>query len=192
MMDFRNKFYLLRHGDTDYQGRKKDFIYPANCIDKIPLSEKGVKEVEESAEGIRGVDLIYSSDFLRTRQTALIVKEKIRFDGPIIFDVRLRDLNLGVWHGRRKKEFYNKFPIEKESFFRRPEEGESWNDLEQRIFDFILDVDSEDEGKKILIISHRDPLWLLLGKINNIGKEKMIEIKKDKNKIKTAELIKLN
>lgn len=191
-MNFRNKFYLLRHGQTDHQDQKKGLIYPADCVNNIPLSLEGISEVRKTARQIKKIDLIYSSDFLRTRQTAEIVKEETHYDKPIIFDSRLRDVNLGIWHGKKKKDFYEKFPIDAASFSRRPQEGESPADVEKRMFNFLFDVDSENEDKKILIISHRDPLWLLLGKIRDIDKEEMLKIKKDKSKIKTAELIKLN
>ena len=53
--------------------------------------------------------------------------------------------------------------------------------------------DKNNQENNILIISHRDPLWLLYGKFHNIDKINLIKIKKDKeNFFRTAELIKLN
>ena len=188
----QNNYYLFRHGRTNYQEEKEGYIYPEDCTDKVPLSEIGKKQVELKAEIINELDLdeIYSSDFLRTGETAKIVKEKIRFKEDIIFTEKLRDINLGVWHGKKKKDFYKKF--EKNNFEKTPKDGESLRDAQERMWKFLLKTDKKTEDKNILIISHRDPLWLLEGKLKGRNVDELVQIKKNKNLFRTAELIKLN
>ncbi|MGM0439049.1 MAG: histidine phosphatase family protein [Patescibacteria group bacterium] len=194
-MNLKNNYYILRHGKTEYQKEKAGFTYPRKPLNSVPLAKEGAKQVKERAKEIKELDInkIYSSDFLRTKQTAKIVKEGINFDKDIIFDKRFRDLDLGVWHDKKKEEFYNKFPINKEFFNNSPEQGESWNEVEKRMIDAIKEIDKNNKNANILIISHGDPLWLLEGKIKNKSKEELIKAKKTKiGFIKPAELIKLN
>ena len=79
----KNRYFLLRHGKTIHQAEKKDIIY--NYPDDNPgcvLLEQGIKEVQLAGEILKGkdIDLIFSSDILRTRQTVKIVAELINYD----------------------------------------------------------------------------------------------------------------
>lgn len=195
MDKLKNTYYLLRHGRTKYQKDKRGYTYPRDCTDKVSLSKEGERQVKQKARLIEdlGIDKIYSSDFLRTKQTAEIVKSGIDFDEKIVFTSKLRDIDLGVWHERKKEDFYNKFPVESEDDFDKiPGKGESLNQVQERMWNYLLEIDKNNQENNILIISHRDPLWLLVGKLNNFDKSELIKIKKDKkNYFRTAELIKL-
>ncbi len=191
----KNSYFALRHGKNIYQEENKDLIYPKDGVNKVILSDFGIKEVKEVSKEIKKADIdkIYSSDFLRTKQTAEIVKEEIGFEREIIFDKRLRDLDLGVWHEKKKTDFLKEFPIEVESFNKRPEEGESWADLKKRILDIINQIEEKNNNKKILIISHGDPLWILEAIIKGESMQDIIIKRKDRKKlIKTGEFRKLN
>ncbi len=188
----QNNYYLLRHGRTSYQEEKEGYIYPQDCTDKVSLSKVGKRQVKLKAKLINELDLdeIYSSDFLRTRETAEIVKKEIDFKENINFTKELRDINLGIWHGKKKKNFYKKFG--KDNFEKTPKNGESLIDTQDRMWKFLLKIDKKTEDKNILIISHRDPLWLLEGKLKGRNVDELVQTKKNKNFFRTAELIKLN
>ncbi len=193
-MDLKNDYYILRHGKTAYQKDKTDLTYPRNPTDSVPLADEGREQIRKRSQEIKrlGISKIYASDFLRTKQTAKIVKKEIGFSGDIIFNKKLRDLDLGVWHDRKKEDFYNKFPIDKEFFNNNPKNGESWETVEKRMIDALEDIDKNNEQATVLIISHGDPLWLLEGRIKNKSKEELIKEKKSKEGfIKTGELRKI-
>lgn len=193
-MDLKNDYYILRHGKTAYQKDKTDLTYPRNPTDSVPLADEGREQIRKRSQEIKrlGISKIYASDFLRTKQTAKIVKKEIGFSGDIIFNKKLRDLDLGVWHDRKKEDFYNKFPIDKEFFNNNPKNGESWETVEKRMIDALEDIDKNNEQATVLIISHGDPLWLLEGRIKNKSKEELIKEKKSKEGfIKPGELRKI-
>jgi broad specificity phosphatase PhoE len=135
------------------------------------------------------IDLIYSADFFRTKQTAEIVAKEL--NKKIIFDKRLRDINLGIYRGRKKEEFYRDFlkvfPLR---FTKRPPGGESWQDVQKRMLNFLKKIDKKHKGKNILIVSHGDPLWLLEGAIKGWNLEKFSKISQP-NYIQPGELRKL-
>lgn len=192
-MKLKNCYFILRHGETIYQEKRNNFTYPWPDNSKVKLTKEGEKEIKKVAQKLKNqkIDLIYSSDIYRTAQTAKIVAKKLGIK-KINFDEKLRDINLGIYHNRPKKELYRDFPNPRERFFQRPEKGESWQDVRKRMVNFLKEVDKKYKDKKILIISHGDPLWLLEGTVKKWSIEKLIKIKIEREKyIKVGELRKL-
>jgi len=187
----KNTYFLLRHGETIYQKRKRKIIYPFPDSPKICLTREAKKEIQKVAQKLKkiGIDLIYSSDYFRTKQTAEIVAKVLH--KKIIFDKRLRDINLGIYHGSPKEVFYKEFPLISPSrFFQRPPKGESWAECQKRIYSFWQELEKKHKRKKILIVGHGDPLWLLEGKIKGWGPRDFIKNAK-KGFIQPGELRKL-
>lgn len=192
IINLKNKYFILRHGETIYQTKKKNFLYPADTS-QIKLTKKGKEQIKTIAQKLKKakIDLIYSSDTTRTRQTAQILSKELGV--KINFDSRLRDVNLGIYQGRIRKEFYQDFPkISIKRFSKRPFKGENWSDVEKRMINFLKDIDKKYKNKTILIVSHGDPLWLLEGKIKGLEKEELLKQKIEKKTIKVSELRKLN
>ncbi len=187
----RNKYLILRHGKTPYQTRGEKKIYDWPSLDTFPLIEKGKKKIQKLVKKLKKekIDIIYSSDSLRTRQTAEIVAKEL--DLKINFDPRLRDINIGIYQGREKKEFRRDFPKNLKRFEKRITGGESWSDIKKRILGFVKDIDTQYEGKSILIVSHGDPLWLLEGAVKGLSNEVMLKENLDRKFIKTGELRKI-
>lgn len=88
------KFYLARHGQTDW-----NIAHKAQGRTDIPLNETGVKQAEELCEKIKDLkfDVCYASPLSRARQTA-----EIAVDGKceIIFDNRLMERSFGDYEGK--------------------------------------------------------------------------------------------
>jgi len=188
-----NSYLILRHGETPYQLQEERIIYPWPERAPVLLTEKGKEQIEAAAEKLkrekidtfdklsvnpeqsRRIDLIYSSDMPRTRQTAEIVSREL--GNEIIFDSRLQERNFGIYRGKPKEEMQRAFPVRKEKFSKPPLEGESWNDVKKRVMDFLRDIDKKHQGKKILIVSHGCPLWLLQGGLKGLTEDELLEQK---------------
>jgi broad specificity phosphatase PhoE len=158
------------------------------------LTEKGKNQVKRSLKRIKKerIDFIYSSDFRRTKETAIIASKEMGVK-KINFDKRLRDINMGVFYGRLKKEYYRFFNYEKRKFSKRPPKGESWTDLKKRTLSFLKDIDRKYKNKKILIVGHGDPLWLFEGIVKKMSNQELLkDIFVKKNEIKVGELRKVN
>jgi len=181
----KNQYLILRHGETAYQKEKILYDWPA--ISSFPLTENGKKKIKKLAEKLKKekLDLIYSSDALRARQTAEIMAKELKLQ--INFDPRLRDINLGVYKWRKKDEFLKDFPVSLERFKQKIPKGENWPDVKKRVIDFIKDVDGKHNGKRILIVSHGDPLWLLEGVVKGLENGELLEERK-KNFIKIGQI----
>jgi len=174
-MKLKNKYILLRHGETIYQTKKKGLLYPWTPVNLVGLTKKGKEQVKSVVEKFKAknVDLIYSSDFLRTCQTAEIVAKILGL--KIIFDKRLRDINFGIFYGGKIDEYRKFFTNKKQKFFKRPPKGESWRDVKKRTIDFIKDIEKKYKNKTIIIISHGDPIWLLNGFLKGLNEKELLE-----------------
>lgn len=191
MKNFKNTYYLLRHGRNIHQTELKDVCY-GWPDDSIPckLDEVGIKEATLAGIKLKscGVNLIYSSDILRTKQTAEIVASILGIS-KINFDERLRDLNWGIFAGGPKKDA-RAFYENRDKMSDKPQNGESWGDLQKRTAEFLEELEDKHDGQNILIISHGDAILLLEAWFNDWALKEILEHRK--NMIKTGEIRKLN
>ncbi len=74
-------FYFIRHGKTDYSERNTK-IYQGFGVNLAPLSETGIRQIEETAkdERLQGADLILSSPYCRALHTAAILSRALDAD----------------------------------------------------------------------------------------------------------------
>ncbi|MCD6177804.1 histidine phosphatase family protein [bacterium] len=172
----RNTYFLLRHGQNSHQVQKKGQIYPWPEPSPILLTEKGKRDVKKAAKELKkiGIDVIYSSDVPRARQTAEIVAKELGL--KVFFDSRLRDVNVGIFHGRPEEELKRAIPL-RDRLTCRPPGGESWIDVQKRMLNFLQEIDKKYKNKKILIVGHKGPLWLLEAAIKGLGQKEIFEIK---------------
>jgi len=194
-MKLRNRYFLLRHGKTIYQTKKRTKIYPWPDVPPIKITKQSEKEIRRVARSLKKeeIDYIYCSDIFRAKQTAEIVAQELGL--KIKLDKRLRDLNIGIYQGGNKKDFFRDFPVSdpKKRFDGRPQNGESWKDLKKRIKEFIADTEKRHHKKNILLVSHGDPLEILMGIVRNMrDKEISREIVTRKLHISPGELQQLN
>ncbi len=156
-----NNYIFLRHGEAESNRLKIASSYPEKK--KYPLTVKGAREIEELIPWFRtkNVDLLFSSDLLRTKETAQIIAgalEKI-----VTYDKRLREHNFGVYNGLPTDEWHRLFDCESDKYFVKPAGGESLGDVKKRMMDFLHATDKKYEGKTILIISHANPILAASG-----------------------------
>ena len=87
--------YLVRHGETQWNAERR-----IQGQSDSPLTAKGEQQAMQVATRAKelGITHIISSDLGRTRRTAEIIAQACGCD--IIFDSRLRELNMGVLEKR--------------------------------------------------------------------------------------------
>ena len=83
-------FYFVRHGQTDYSERNAK-IYQGFGVNLAPLTEEGVRQIEETARDprLKGADLILSSPYTRALQTAAILSKALM--APIAVETGLHE-----------------------------------------------------------------------------------------------------
>ena len=155
----KNHFFFARHGESDSVVQGIHMNYPETR--PIHLTELGLKQAQAMADKIKemgGVDMIIASDLTRTKETAEIVGKTLEME--VHFDPRLREYDLGVLNGHKLEEFHALFPVNKR-WQEAPEGGETYMQLQNRVLDFVSELNAKHNGKRIMLVTHGDVIWLL-------------------------------
>lgn len=154
-----NTFYFARHGRSENNDLRLNDSWPD--IMHYPLTEKGITQSElgaEKLEQLGGLDLIFSSDITRCKQTAEIYSKVLKAE--IKFDERLREVQCGIYNGKTYEEIWKYFSFE-DRWSKAPEGGETNKQVQDRMVEFIQEINKKYKDKKILVVSHGDPLLVL-------------------------------
>ena len=146
------KILLARHGETDWNavGRWQGHTDRA-------LTERGRRQAVELAERLANdeIDAVYSSDLLRAVETAEPVAKRLGL--PLQTLPELREVDVGTWAGLTRDEVAERFP----DGFRRWsewqtgwEDGETYDEMGERVVGAILRLAGEHPGERILVVSH--------------------------------------
>ncbi|MDO8560976.1 MAG: class I tRNA ligase family protein [bacterium] len=155
-----NTYIAMRHGQSETQL----LGIAADSDSKYHLTDKGRKQAERAAEKLKKekINVIIYSDVLRTKETSQIVARILGVE-MVVPDRRIHELNVGIFDGRPTKEYHDFYRSMEEKFVKPVPEGESLSDLKKRVMDFMRETDERFKNKKILIISHEYPIWILDG-----------------------------
>ncbi|HRZ30182.1 MAG TPA: class I tRNA ligase family protein, partial [Candidatus Paceibacterota bacterium] len=189
----KNRYFFIRHGQAE--ANLKDSI-SADPNEPNHLTDKGRGEVLASAEKLSGhkIDLIFSSDFVRTKETVTLVAEKLNFPlSEVVYDERLREIATKGAPVRTWREYNEGFGSIKGRLHGRPTGwGENYNDVRQRVMEFLFELDSKYEGKNILIASHGLPLFMVQATMSQLSDEEIANRPKRGEDFATGELREIN
>ena len=180
-----NTYTVMRHGEAESNVAgimNSDNSFQSN------LTPEGIKQIEQAIDELKSknIDLIISSPLTRTTETASLVKEALGVS-ELIFDERLKEVDFGQFNGSLPTDYHSFFNTSEDYFTKTPLGGENLSDVKKRLGDFIYDLETRYSNTNILIVSHRYPLWLLLGLIEGSDRDKFIA-SKESWLLKTAEV----
>ncbi len=125
-----------------------------------PLSKLGIKQSQDLKSLVKEkFDAVFSSDLERARHTAEIV-----FGKNIILDKRLREVDYGQLT-RKNEELV--LAGEKDYIEKPFPQGESYQEVENRMRSFLKDIFNKYQGKKVAIMAHKGPQLALEVILNN-------------------------
>lgn len=165
----KNKYFLLRHGESLSNVKEVISSWPEQG--HFPLTSKGESDIRKAAQELKSkdIDFIFSSDLLRTKQTAEIVSKETGVE--VKYDKRLREYSVGELNGKPLTEWRKVFKEGDSKFKVAPPGGETYQDVKERVADFLCEIEEKFSGKNILIISHQNPLTLIEVEIKGISTE---------------------
>jgi len=169
----KNVYYIFRHGHSLRQVKKIASCWPEK--EPFLLTKEGEEEVKKAALELKKekIELIFSSDLIRTKQTAEILAKELK--GKIIFDKRLREFNVGIFNGRDPNLFWKYIEKKKNPLFARVPKGERLFDVRKRMYSFLKSLENKFSGKKILIVSHELPLTILEGTLMGLSLKEILD-----------------
>jgi len=172
-----NRYFLVRHGEAQHN---LDYVIASG-----PEKGKGISHLTEKGEGQildfaadmkkEKVQLIFSSPYLRTKQTAEAIAKATK--AKVIVDKRLGEINCGTFNWQSETSYHGYFANKLDRFFKAPPGGETLTDVRVRMINFIKDIDAKYQGKRIAIVSHGDPLWLLDSALKGLSNEETLVAK---------------
>lgn len=162
--------YLIRHGQTEW-----------NAIGRIQgqkdskLSEIGISQAHDAKESLKNIqfDKIFSSDLIRTQQTAEIINLERKL--TITTHEALRERSLGEHDGKMGKDYEEEIRHLLDEYKSMPEEGkwnfkfgknyESDSEVLERFIRILREISVAYLGKNILVVTHGGAIRILLTKL---------------------------
>jgi isoleucyl-tRNA synthetase len=142
-----NSYFVMRHGESLSNEKNVDSLVPGEENDA--LTSLGRDQVIVSAKNLKQKpDLIISSPFTRTKQTAEIIAEHF---------------------GLAKDSIVTYQELREYSATESPDEN--YNDVRKRIISVLNDIEKNYQNKVVLIVSHEYPLRALLSSFESLSKK---------------------
>ncbi len=157
----RNTFIFMRHGESE--SNTQDVISASlETSAQYPLTKNGQARAKKAGEELKtkGVTKIIASPFFRTQETATIVAETLGL--PVETNTGLHEFNLPGFDGKPVSAHQSQFSVQEERFQKKIGENETWSELVVRMMTTIKAIDAGHENETILIVSHGDPLLMVL------------------------------
>ncbi|MFA5777943.1 MAG: class I tRNA ligase family protein [Candidatus Paceibacterota bacterium] len=183
-----NKYFVMRHGESENNVQN---ILSNSLNDNYHLTEKGKEQVRKSAQELKNakIDLVIYSPLTRTKETAEIIISSLGIKKEqTIEEDSLLEWNVGKYNGKKIDDLLKEFPHTLIRFEKRPEGGESYTDVKNRVGKLIYELESKYTNKNILLVTHEVTAFLLISVALGLDKKNTIEFRGEKDNIKNAEI----
>ena len=135
--------------------------------EKQSLSIEGERIAQDKLNNIEfnNIDILFSSNYVRTIQTAKYLAEKNNLEINIVSDLGERKFGINSWdelpENFERKQFLD------ENY--KISNGESQREVSNRMYSTIMKILNENKNKRIAIVSHATAISYLLKKWCNIN-----------------------
>lgn len=198
---------LVRHGQSVYN-EERELVnrgvlktYSSNVKEvrnaDIPLSAKGKKQAEKTGSFLKreygNFDVIFVSPFKRAHDTARIIAKhfpKTKF----VVEERVREKEFGIADGLTPDEIRTLFPYEYErkqkekKYYYRPIGGESYPDVNLRLWAFLTTIVREYPKANVLVVSHSAVMLGFRKLLEKISEQDLLKIDQE-NELKNCAII---
>jgi broad specificity phosphatase PhoE len=149
---------LVRHGETDWN---RDGRWQGHS--DTALNDAGREQARLLARELSDVDVVYSSDLARARETAEILAEELGLE--VRLDPRLRERGFGAWEGRTTAEIEAAFQDDHARWLAGDTPGapdaERFDEFAGRVQQFVAEVLEGHPDETVLIVAHGGSLRVL-------------------------------
>jgi probable phosphoglycerate mutase len=159
------RVYLVRHGATQLTAEGR-----FSGSTGVELSDDGRRQAALLGERLRdaGIAAAYCSPLSRSADTAAIIGRICHVE-PASRD-ELREISHGHWEGLTRGEVEARFAAEyaaweEDPFTFAPQGGESGVSVLARALPALREIVMAHEGRRVLIVSHKATIRLLLGSL---------------------------
>ena len=150
---------LIRHGET-WANREHLFVGFTEAM----LTDIGYQQAELTAEYVvqnYKVDKVYASDLKRAYETGKAVADRLGTE--VIKEKGMREIFAGAWEDTKFSTLCEQYPEEYNTWLNdvgkaRCVDGESVEELGNRVFATLTRIAEENEGKIVVVASHATPI----------------------------------
>ncbi|MBI4995215.1 class I tRNA ligase family protein [Candidatus Peregrinibacteria bacterium] len=169
-----NTFFVVRHGESGQNDLKVLNSDPKNIFH---LTKEGIGQVETAANKLKNkkIDMIFCSNFPRATETAEIFAKKL--DTEVIIDNRLREHEMGIFEGKDNESYIRSFADLQERYYKKIKGGESFEEMENRVIEFINYLNRKYSGKNIVIVTHGDVIRAIARYFERLSIEETFKFK---------------
>lgn len=173
-----NTYFVVRHAEA-----ASNLSGTINAVagSDNPLTEKGLEQCKEVADGLRehGITKIVHSGLQRARETAEQVAAELGLGAEaVVEDERIIEFQVGsAWEGKTWAEFNSNFENEAEKFTKHLPGVELRRDLIKRAGHFLYEFNSNHKNENVLIIGHGSSIFALQCVAEGADMERTVELK---------------
>jgi probable phosphoglycerate mutase len=181
-----NNYSVLRHGRSVANDQNVIVSDPRFGLENFGLTNTGQLQVNTMLQHrwkqISTVTIVLASDFLRTRETATIVAGQLQLE--IQLSPLLRERYFGDWEGLSCDHYLGVWQQDAVDPMVSRDQVESVAAVANRMQTLIWQTEQQYQNEHILLVSHGDPLQILLTAMagENLRQHRAIP------KLQTAEL----
>ncbi|MBA2779810.1 histidine phosphatase family protein [Billgrantia kenyensis] len=162
-----NRYLLMRHGHSQANARGLIISTPQRGLAEFGLSPEGEQQLASLLQAWRwpAPTRILHSDFLRTRETARRVAA--HFGLELQPEPRLRERSFGDFEGLADRHYEEVWKHDEHDPAHRAFGVESVTSVAARMQAVIASLEQEMRHETILLVSHGDPLQIMLTAIED-------------------------
>lgn len=154
----------------------------------VPLTQVGRDQAKAIGKWLRSLpddefpDAVCCSPYLRAVETAELATASQRAELRLQADERLRDRELGILDTLTPIGVETRLPLEATRrrrlgrFYYRPPGGESWADVALRARTLLADLDREQSGGRVLLVSHDVVILVLRYVCEKLSEADIVEL----------------
>jgi broad specificity phosphatase PhoE len=165
------KIYITRHGETQWNKEVR-----MQGWQDSNLTQKGIDNAKKLGESLKDIrfDYIYCSPLGRAVDTANYIRGNK--DTEIIKIESLREMGFGAWEGMENEKIKELYPLQQFNFWKKPHlyesvDGESFDELNERVKRVFYDIINNTSGENILIVTHTVVIKAIFAMIKNYSLE---------------------
>jgi len=151
------EIYCVRHGQSIHN--QQQTIAGQLDSELTPLGFEDARSVA-AAIGRSDFEIVYCSDLLRARQTAETIMNTLQFSCPVRYSRLIRELDYGRFTEKTVEETFKILNYKRDPGQPYPE-GESFNDMQARVRQFLSQMLDESAGKHILVVAHAGSIRIM-------------------------------
>lgn len=184
----RGRIFLLRHGETEWNRERR-----VMGRRPIPLCAEGRDQLSRVVPHLRGLGIgtIWTSPMVRARETAEMAAEALG-GAPVREEPGLAEVDYAAWEGlgfRELLEDPNYHEFHKDPLGARvPGGGETLLEVRNRVFAACERILARTEEGHPLLVSHGDPLRLVVSACLAIDPEQFRRVRLDNGSLSAIDL----